>query len=199
MTMKERKFWLSIKHKDKCLFSRRNGFKGKIIFNYSVCLRLFGINFCNFSGPFSYTHYQYPNIMKTLIYSLLVIFTMSCKKEAAIEQISTDHQLIISIKNWYNYTNMSSYSTEKVIYSMTLTFESSSVYKLSTFDTKWINDTTGHVTNTYINYQIIGDSIITNNNSHITRSKFTVNLDSLCFYQKDKWSSIYYSYKKSIL
>jgi len=34
--------WLSIKRKDKCLFSRRNGIVGKIIFGYSIRLRLFG-------------------------------------------------------------------------------------------------------------------------------------------------------------
>lgn len=35
-------FWLSIKHKNKCLFSRRNGYVGKIILGYSIRLRLFG-------------------------------------------------------------------------------------------------------------------------------------------------------------
>ncbi len=37
-------FWLSIRKKEKCLFSRRNGYFGKLIFGYSVCLRLFGID-----------------------------------------------------------------------------------------------------------------------------------------------------------
>ncbi|HAJ79615.1 MAG TPA: hypothetical protein DCO75_07570 [Fibrobacteres bacterium] len=37
-------FWLSIKKKEKCLFSRRNGIVGKIIKGYSVRLRLFGID-----------------------------------------------------------------------------------------------------------------------------------------------------------
>lgn len=36
-----KRFWLSIKHKSKCLFSRRNGYKGKLIFGYSICLHLF--------------------------------------------------------------------------------------------------------------------------------------------------------------
>lgn len=36
-----KKFWLSIRKADSCLFSRRNGFIGKIIFGYSVCLRMF--------------------------------------------------------------------------------------------------------------------------------------------------------------
>ena len=40
--MRKLKFWLSIKPVSKCYFSRRNGFFGKIIFGYSVCLRLFG-------------------------------------------------------------------------------------------------------------------------------------------------------------
>lgn len=35
------KFWLSIKKKENCLFSRRNGHEGKLIFGYSVCLKLF--------------------------------------------------------------------------------------------------------------------------------------------------------------
>jgi len=35
------KNWLSIRKASDCLFSRRNGIKGKIIFGYSVCLRLF--------------------------------------------------------------------------------------------------------------------------------------------------------------
>ena len=35
--------WLSVKKKDKCFYSRRNGYVGKIIFGYSVRLRLFGI------------------------------------------------------------------------------------------------------------------------------------------------------------
>ncbi len=37
-------FWLSIKPAQNCLFSRRNGYEGKIIFGYSVCLRLFNID-----------------------------------------------------------------------------------------------------------------------------------------------------------
>jgi len=36
------KFWLSIKKVEDCLFSRRNGYVGKIIFGYSIRLRLFG-------------------------------------------------------------------------------------------------------------------------------------------------------------
>lgn len=36
------KNWLSIEHKSNCLFARRNGNIGKIIFGYSICLRLFG-------------------------------------------------------------------------------------------------------------------------------------------------------------
>lgn len=35
--------WVSIKKKKNCLFSRRNGFYGKIILGYSICLRIFGI------------------------------------------------------------------------------------------------------------------------------------------------------------
>ncbi len=35
-------FWLSIRKKDNCLFARRNGYMGKLIFGYSVRLRLFG-------------------------------------------------------------------------------------------------------------------------------------------------------------
>lgn len=38
------RFWLSIKKASNCLFSRRNGFQGKIIFGYSVRLRLFNID-----------------------------------------------------------------------------------------------------------------------------------------------------------
>ena len=34
-------FWLSIKKAKDCLFSRRNGYQGKIIFGYSIRLRLF--------------------------------------------------------------------------------------------------------------------------------------------------------------
>lgn len=39
-----KRFWLSIKLARNCLFSRRNGYKGKILFGYSVRLRLFGRN-----------------------------------------------------------------------------------------------------------------------------------------------------------
>ena len=35
-------FWISIKNKDKCLFSRRNGYTGKLIGSYSIRVRLFG-------------------------------------------------------------------------------------------------------------------------------------------------------------
>ena len=38
-----RYFFLSIKKKGNCLFSRRNGRIGKLIFGYSILLRLFGI------------------------------------------------------------------------------------------------------------------------------------------------------------
>ena len=37
-------FWISIKKGNHCLFSRRNGYKGKIIYGYSICLRLFNID-----------------------------------------------------------------------------------------------------------------------------------------------------------
>jgi len=37
-----RPFWLSIRKAKKCLFSRRLGYRGKLILGYSVCLRLFG-------------------------------------------------------------------------------------------------------------------------------------------------------------
>ena len=37
-------FWLSIKKAKDCLFSRRNGYSGKIIFGYSIRLRLFNKN-----------------------------------------------------------------------------------------------------------------------------------------------------------
>ncbi len=39
---KTRLFWLSIKRLDKCLFSRRNGYQGLRVMDWSVCLRLFG-------------------------------------------------------------------------------------------------------------------------------------------------------------
>lgn len=42
----EIKFFLSIKKLDKCLFSRRLGYRGMIIGKYSVLLRLFGKNIC---------------------------------------------------------------------------------------------------------------------------------------------------------
>ncbi|MBE3086024.1 MAG: hypothetical protein IMZ64_07390 [Bacteroidetes bacterium] len=35
-------FWLSVKRAKDCLFSRRNGIKGKIIKGYSIRLRIFG-------------------------------------------------------------------------------------------------------------------------------------------------------------
>jgi len=34
-------FWLSIRKAKNCFFSRRNGFFGKVIYGYSICLRLF--------------------------------------------------------------------------------------------------------------------------------------------------------------
>ncbi len=36
------RFWLSIRKAKNCLFGRRNGYSGKIIFGYSIRLRLFG-------------------------------------------------------------------------------------------------------------------------------------------------------------
>jgi hypothetical protein len=42
----ETKFFLSIKKLDKCLFSRRLGYRGTKIGKYSVVLRLFGKNIC---------------------------------------------------------------------------------------------------------------------------------------------------------
>jgi hypothetical protein len=41
----EKKFWISIRRAKNCLFSRRNGYKGKLIFGWSVCIRLFGRNY----------------------------------------------------------------------------------------------------------------------------------------------------------
>lgn len=42
---KNERFWISIKKAKDCLFSRRNGYRGKIIFGYSICIRIFGINY----------------------------------------------------------------------------------------------------------------------------------------------------------
>ena len=39
-----KRFWISIQRAERCLFSRRNGYQGKIIFGYSVCVRLFNID-----------------------------------------------------------------------------------------------------------------------------------------------------------
>ncbi len=41
---KNYRFWLSVIKKEKCLFSRQNGYRGKIIFGHSIRLRLFNIN-----------------------------------------------------------------------------------------------------------------------------------------------------------
>ena len=43
MKSNKRRFRLSVKHKDKCIFSRRHGYRGKVIFGYSIILILFGI------------------------------------------------------------------------------------------------------------------------------------------------------------
>ncbi len=40
----KKSFWVSIRKVEKCLFSRRNGYVGKIIFGYSICIRIFGKN-----------------------------------------------------------------------------------------------------------------------------------------------------------
>ncbi len=37
-------FWLSVKNKNDCLFSRRNGIKGKLLFGKSIRLRLFNFD-----------------------------------------------------------------------------------------------------------------------------------------------------------
>ena len=44
MRANEIKNWVSIKPKKKCLYSRRNEIIGKVIFGYSICLRIFGYN-----------------------------------------------------------------------------------------------------------------------------------------------------------
>ena len=44
--MKKRN-WLSVRKAKNCLFGRRNGYIGKLIFGYSVCFRLFGIDIFN--------------------------------------------------------------------------------------------------------------------------------------------------------
>ncbi len=40
--MRRKRFRLSIKKAKNCIFSRRNGYLGKIVFGYSIILRLFG-------------------------------------------------------------------------------------------------------------------------------------------------------------
>lgn len=40
--MFEKPFFISIKKSNECLFSRRNGYIGKLIHGYSVVIRLFG-------------------------------------------------------------------------------------------------------------------------------------------------------------
>lgn len=37
-------FWLSIRKKENCLFSRRNGYRGKIIKGYSIRLTIMGFD-----------------------------------------------------------------------------------------------------------------------------------------------------------
>lgn len=39
-----KKFYISIIKAKECLFSRRNGYKGKIILGYSIVVRLFGVD-----------------------------------------------------------------------------------------------------------------------------------------------------------
>lgn len=39
-----KRFWISVVLAKDCLFSRRNGYKGKIVLGYSVCIRLFGFD-----------------------------------------------------------------------------------------------------------------------------------------------------------
>lgn len=38
----EQLFFISIRKANKCLFSRRNGILGNIVFGYSIVIRLFG-------------------------------------------------------------------------------------------------------------------------------------------------------------
>lgn len=40
-TLNRKWFWLSIRKSKDCLFSRRSGHIGKIVFGYSICLRMF--------------------------------------------------------------------------------------------------------------------------------------------------------------
>lgn len=40
--IRNKQFWVSIIPAKDCLFSRRNGYIGKLILGYSVCVRLFG-------------------------------------------------------------------------------------------------------------------------------------------------------------
>jgi hypothetical protein len=42
--MHRKRFWISVRKAENCLFSRRLGYQGKIIRGYSVCVRLFNID-----------------------------------------------------------------------------------------------------------------------------------------------------------
>jgi hypothetical protein len=48
--MYRKKFWISIRKAKSCLYSRRNGYTGKIILGYSVCIRLFNIDIMDNRG-----------------------------------------------------------------------------------------------------------------------------------------------------
>jgi hypothetical protein len=37
----KKKIWLSIRKRESCLFSRRSGLTGNLLFGYSICFRLF--------------------------------------------------------------------------------------------------------------------------------------------------------------
>jgi len=44
MVVRRPRFWVSIRRADKCLFCRRHGYYGKVVFGWSICVRLFGFD-----------------------------------------------------------------------------------------------------------------------------------------------------------
>ena len=65
-------FWVSVKRAEDCLFSRRNGYRGKIILGYSVCIRLFGYNLVWHLQPLNHLN------LKTITACIMAAWLIAC-------------------------------------------------------------------------------------------------------------------------
>jgi hypothetical protein len=111
----QKRNWLSIKRRSRCLFSRRNGHRGKLFLGFSICLRLFG---------------------KTI---LAILLALTVQGQVLIEDIGKSGNptewLTLQYKGYMNYRWVNEYGEIKRITADTIYTVPNTPYIIAKLDT----------------------------------------------------------------